>query len=174
MSTPKTPFVRVNGETWQELAVRLAYAHGHRPARVLGAYERVRPDYDRDATAWVQALKDIGVEVELPLGDAESVCDFCSGQPTVKMYPTRSFIAGVIDDGRLLEACDEWAACARCARAVDTNDRTTLANRAVKTLLPIHPLMGTMPDLALRARIFENARKMHDLFFANRISADET
>jgi hypothetical protein len=163
------PFVRLDGEIWQACAVRIAYANGVRPTRVLGEFQRVRPDYQTEVIAWVQALRNLGVDVVLPIGGEESECDFCTSKPTTRSFPARTYLAGITHDGRFLRSVGDWAACAKCAELIDANEPDRLAHHATTKLVANHPLAGRMSDLALRARVLENVRTMHAMFFENRI-----
>lgn len=95
------------------------------------------------------------------------ICDFCSGRPVVAAYPCRDF---TIPDCPEIGSLGPWAACADCARLIDTDQRDALAWRAWRlanrSVLGDTGSLGELgiPEDAGLARM----HALHDLFFAHR------
>jgi hypothetical protein len=89
-------------------------------------------------------------------------CDFCSGRLVVAAYPCRDF---TIPEYPKIGSRGPWAACAECARLINTDQREALAWRAWRLLANRSALcdLGIPEDEGL-ARM----RALHDLFFAHR------
>ena len=93
-------------------------------------------------------------------------CDFCSGGPVEKVYPTPDYVMQQAEEGaRIVQQVSSgggWAACAACAALVDRGDREALAVRAAKLL--------RVPGLS-REGVLDVIRAQHAKFFAHREDA---
>lgn len=93
------------------------------------------------------------------LNPSNEVCDFCSAQPVVAIYPCRDFSLRAIDFD--FNSLGEWAACSECHKLIERGDRSTLALRSALT----HPDRGQIPAATLTRRL----RHLHDMFWSNRL-----
>lgn len=94
-------------------------------------------------------------------------CDFCSDRPVVAAYPCRDF---TLPDCPEIGSRGAWAACAECARLIDTDQREALASRAWRRLIDRIPVVG---EASASCGLDSSGglavlRALQDLFFTHR------
>lgn len=69
-------------------------------------------------------------------GQLDIKCDFCSGRPVTARYHAEDFEAHAFSNTGLHHlSVGDWAACARCERAIDKGDWDAIINHAVDTFM---------------------------------------
>ena len=101
----------------------------------------------------------VGHLVPTPGGE---YCDFCTSGPVFKLYECSNFVFNNMpifqkDSG-------VWAACARCAELVDSENWTNLTKRAVRKFAKRH---GPVPKYEA-VRLREQLQQVHQLFREHR------
>lgn len=98
----------------------------------------------------------------LPQFSAEA-CDFCNQAIFVKSYACRTF---VYLKGTPMEhyRCEEWTACAECARLIDAEKWDALTGRAVQAFVKQHGVVTC--DVPV---IREQMQNLHSAFRQYRI-----
>lgn len=91
------------------------------------------------------------------------LCDFCSQQPVCWSYPCQDF---EFPEG--IGSVGAWAACAECARLIDTDQREALAQRAVHVADRNLIFGWTGPTPIPEEAVIARMRDVHARFFAHR------
>ena len=95
------------------------------------------------------------------------MCDFCSMPYVAWRYPTKTFVAYVVE-GYVGESVGDWAACNICHALIDAGDHTALLERSLSTLLEKHPEMRPVEhELRDQLAVF------HRMFFDHRTGEAE-
>lgn len=88
------------------------------------------------------------------------ICDFCSSESPVWVYPAESFFDEVGS-----KSVSDWLACEDCHRLIEAGDRDTLAARVMLTPTVKAGLAAGIMDETYAKHY---ARGLHDGFFSNR------
>jgi hypothetical protein len=83
-------------------------------------------------------------------------CDFCSAAYPAWVHPSADFVVG-----NWGSADNAWAACETCHELIVAEDKTGLANRALRTV------PGGVPR-DIRRHVLKKINEMHAGFWANR------
>ena len=108
---------------------------------------------------------DVQFEIDLLPEAGAEVCDFCSGEDPVWVYPARHFAVTAYAWG----SSRGWAACAPCADLVERGDWATLAERAVEADPRLRAAVAG--GSGAHALAIEAARQLHALFRQARTGA---
>jgi hypothetical protein len=93
------------------------------------------------------------------------ICDFCSHPNVGWLYPTRSFVAYIVD-GIGGQSVGDWAACDVCHVLIENDDRSGLAAHSIDSLIKVHPEFQVA-----REELLHEMERLHGTFFSSRMGA---
>jgi hypothetical protein len=91
------------------------------------------------------------------------VCDFCSEQPTIQIYPCKNFVIPRSTTSVFQhESVGGWVACSRCAELIDAGRWAELTDRAFANFVKRHRV-----SRYAYFDVREQFREIHQLFRKN-------